>query len=498
MVSLMGLDIGTTGCKASLFNEEGALLSAAYMEYPTEQPGGGTYELDPERVWEAVRQVISEALLKVPGAEIRALSLSSLGEAVVPVDSDGRALGRAILYMDQRGIEQAAILERKVGKNRTMEITGVPLHPMFSLPKVMWIKQHQPEIYSKVWKFMPFGDYIAFLLTGRCATDYTMASRTMGLNVSAKQWDTVMFDAAGIEIGKFPELVQSGTPLGCIRQEIAEALGINADALVVAGGHDQACAALGAGILSTNQAVDGIGTVECITPAYSSPVLGSKMLEGRYNCAPHIIEGLYLTYAFNFTGGSLIRWYRDNFGHAAETEARARGVSEYDYLNSTAAVEPTDLLVVPHFAGSGTPYMNPDAKGTLYGLTLGTNAAQIYRALLEGVTYEMRYNLDCLKEAGIEVQALRAVGGGAKSDLWLQIKADIMNVPIERLSVSEAGTMGNIILAGTASGVYRSYEEAVRVLVKPVDIFEPEQPNQSRYEERYERYKRLSKAVADL
>lgn len=497
-MSLMGLDIGTTGCKASLFDEGGTLLSAAYMEYPLEQPKPGAFELNPERVWESVRRVIADVLLAVPGVIVHALSISSLGETVVPVDHHGNVLSNAILYTDSRGIEQAAIIEQKIGKERTMELTGVPLHPMFSLPKVMWIKQYQPEIYQKVWKFMPFGDFIAFLLTGISVTDYTLASRTMAFNVSKKEWDSDMFDAAGIEADKFPDLIQSGQIIGPIRNEIRQSLGFRSETLVVAGGHDQACAALGAGILHNNHAVDGIGTVECITPAYSSPILNTKMLQYQFNCAPHVIEGLYLTYAFNFTGGSLIRWYRDKFGQIAEAEARKLGINVYDYLNSTSATSPTDLLVIPHFAGSGTPYMNPEAKGTIYGLSFDTDSTHLYRALMEGVTYELRYNLECLAEAGIPIESLRAVGGGAKSDLWLQIKADIMNCPVERLNVSEAGTMGNIILAGKASGVYQTYEEAVNILVKPLRIFYPSESNTSLYQDRYEKYKVLSRAISNL
>lgn len=495
---LLGLDVGTTGCKASLFDESGALLAAAYREYPTEQPAPGAYELNPQRVWEAVRQVIAEATAAAPRAQVRALCVSSLGETVVPVGRDGRVLDNAILYMDQRGKEQAAALERTVGGDRVMEIAGVPLHPMFSLPKTMWLREHRPELYGEVWKFMLFGDFIGYLLTGESVTDYTLASRTMGLDVAAKKWDASLFEAAGIDMDKFPALVASGEPIGVVRREVAEALGLEAGTLVVAGGHDQACAALGAGVLRGGEAVDGIGTVECLTPAYDAPITTPQMLEYRFNCAPHVVEGLYLTYAFNFTGGSLLRWFRDQFGQTAAAEARRAGMSVYDYLNATAAAVPTDLLVVPHFAGSGTPYMNPDARGAIYGLTLGTDAPQLYRAMMEGVTYEMRYNLDCLKEAGIRVDSLCAVGGGAKSDLWLQIKADIMDVPIRRLDAAEAGTLGSIMLAGRAAGVYRSYEEAAAQLVRPLRTFEPQQPSRALYAERYEQYKRLSRALAAM
>lgn len=501
LMSLMGLDVGTTGCKASLFDEEGTLLADAYKEYAMEQPAQGYYELDPQLVWKSVRQVITSVMKSVPDGqarEVKALAVSSLGEAVVPVDANGQVLANAILYMDRRGREQAAFLERTIGRERTMEITGVPLHPMFSLPKAMWIKQNQPDVYARTWKFMLFGDFIGYRLTGRSAIDYSLASRTMALNVSDKRWDDSLFAAADIEMSKFPDLVASGEPIGEVRNDIARELGLQTHTLVVAGGHDQACAALGAGVISSHSAIDGIGTVECITPAYSAPALNAKMAESQFNCAPHVVDGLYLTYAFNFTGGSLLRWYRDNFGKAAEAEARKLGVSVYDYLGSAAATSPTDLLVIPHFAGSGTPSMNPEAKGTIHGLTLGTSASELYRALLEGVTYEMRYNAECLKEAGIAIHALKAAGGGSRSDLWLQIKADIMKLPIERLNVGEAGTMGSIILAGIAAGIYRSVQEAVQALVKSVQTFEPGQANVARYDERYERYRKLSMAISSM
>ncbi|MCU6707869.1 FGGY family carbohydrate kinase [Paenibacillus sp. J5C_2022] len=494
----MGIDIGTTGCKASLFHEEGRLLSTAYREYAMEQSRAGAFELNPQTVWEAVRDCLAETLhdASILDREVAALCISSLGEAVVPVGRNGEALENAMLYTDERGREQAGQLEEAIGGERVMEITGVPLHAMFSLPKMMWIKQNKPQLYDDVWKFMCFGDYMAFLLTGVSAMDYTLASRTMAFNVTTKTWDSKLLTASGVDRDKLPELVQSGGVIGSVRDKLARELGfVGKSPVVAAGGHDQACAALGAGILSGNEAVDGIGTVECITPAYSAPVVNGVMLRHHFNCAPHVVEGLYLTYAFNFTGGSLLRWYRDQFGSMAEAEARKQGIGVYEYLNATAAKAPTDLLVVPHFAGSGTPTMNPDAKGVIYGLTFNTDASQLYRALLEGVTYEMRYNMDCLKDAGIAVHSLRAVGGGAKSDLWLQIKADIMNQPIRKLDISEAGTIGTMLLAGKAAGIYSSYEEAVELLVKPVGTFEPNPVNGALYEERYEQYKRLSKAV---
>ncbi|UVI28275.1 FGGY-family carbohydrate kinase [Paenibacillus spongiae] len=495
---LIGLDVGTTGCKSTLFDQDGRMLSSAYREYPLENPQPGYYELNPIRVWNEVQSVIEETMADYPGIQVQALCISSLGETFVPVDRSGNALSSGVLYTDPRGKDQAARLEQLFGKQRIMELAGVPLHPMFSLPKMMWIKENQPEVYARTWKFMLFGDYIAYLLTGISTCNHSLASRTMAFNVSRLEWESSLIDGAGIDRSQFPDLIRPGEVIGQVRMEAAQRLGLHKNTLVVAGGHDQACAALGAGIMRDHQAIDGIGTVECITPAYSSPVLNDRMLAYQFNCAPHVIEGMYLTYAFNFTGGSLLKWYRDHWGQAAEIESRKSNMNVYDYLSSTAPAAPTDLLVIPHFAGSGTPFMNPEDRGMIYGLTLDTDAGQLYRSLLEGVTYEMRNNLECLSAAGIPIDMLRAVGGGSKSDLWLQIKADIMNRPIERLNMNEAGTVGAIMLAGKAAGVYRSFEEAADVLVKPDRTFYPDQTNVDIYCERYEKYKKLLTSLAAL
>ncbi|QGQ98752.1 hypothetical protein EHS13_29675 [Paenibacillus psychroresistens] len=496
-MSLMGLDIGTSGSKCTLFNEAGNAIAFAYQDYPIIHSHSGYAELNPNEVWQAVQKVIYQVTRDYQGAPIQALSISSFGESAVPVGVNGEVLGNSILYTDSRGQLEAKRLQVNLGGEQIMALTGIPVHPMYTINKIMWIKEHQPEIYLKTWKFMLFGDFIAYQLTGIAMIDYSLASRTMAMNITQKAWEPAIMEAAGIDSHLFSELVPSGHIIGTVSKKIAATIGLSPKTLVVAGGHDQACAALGAGVLQAGQAIDGIGTVECIVPTFKQPVLNKSMLQHNFNCAPHTLPNHYLTYAFNFTGGSLLKWYVECYGQIEAAEARRRGISVYDIFNELAGTDPTELLVIPHFAGSGTPFMNPAAKGMIYGLSFETTPAHIYRGLLEGITYEMLYNLECLELAGIKVDTLKAVGGGAKSELWMQMKADIMGRKVETLAISEAGTMGTAILAGIASGVYPSYETAVEQLVKVKRTYYPNPKITEIYQANYARYKKLSSLVRE-
>lgn len=494
-MALIGLDVGTSGCKASVFTVDGALTTYAYRTYAIDRPRPGWFELDPELVWQKVQEVIGEAAEAHEGEPVTALSISSFGEAAVLVDKEGRTLAPSILYMDTRGREECRALEETLGRETIMELTGIPAHPMYTINKLMWLRQNQPELFAQAHRFLLFGDYVAYRLTGETVIDYSLASRTMAFNVVEKRWEPRLLDAAGLSADQFSAPKPSATAVGCLRPPAAEALGLPAEVRVVTGGHDQICAALGAGILAEGLAIDGIGTVECITPVFQTPLRGPEMLKNGLNCAPHAKDGLYASYAFNFTGGGLLQWYRDNFAQHEVQQAQAAGENVYARLDAQAAEAPTSLLVLPHFLGAGTPHMDPESQGAIVGLTMDHTWRDVYRALLEGVTYEMALNLECLAAAGVHVHTLRAVGGGAKSDVWLQIKADIMQRDIERLDVGEAGTLGTAIMAGTATGVYSSLDEAATALIRVQRTFSPQAANAGQYADNYRRYKRLYGAL---
>jgi xylulokinase len=495
-MSLLGLDIGTTGCKANIFDHEGNILAQAYREYPLMHPQPGWIELDPDVMWQAVEETIREAVAKVSDP-VTALATSVLGEAVTPIGRDGRPLDNCMVGFDVRGVDESNWWrDKSLGAEKLYRISGQPLHSMQTIHKVMWWQKHRPEMYEQTWKFMCWGELALYWLGAPPTIDYSMASRTLALDISTKQWSAEVLEAASIAEGKLPAVAPSGTAVGTINPEMADRLGLPRKVVLCTGGHDQPCGALGAGVVDEGSAMYAIGTVECVTLALESfkPNLGSA----GFSCYPHVALDRLVTLAFNFTGGSLLRWYRDNFGRVEIAEAKRTGQDAYDLMIADMPAEPTELYVVPHFAGTGTPWLDPLAKGAIYGLTLGTRRQDILRAVLEGVTYEIAVSCQMVSEAGGTIKELRAIGGGSKSSHWLQIKADIMNRPIAQLEITEAAGLGAAILAGAATGVYESVNDAAKSLAKVRQTFEPNPKFSEIYAERLETYRRIYPAFREL
>lgn len=386
---LIGLDIGTSGCKATLADLNGQVISQAYREYPLHSDQPGWQEIDPEQVWSAVREVIAAAVDAHMKSPVRAISVSSFGEAVAAVDANGRTLGRSMIYIDSRGIAEAEEIKAHLGDDQVLAITGTTVQPMYSLCKIRWLKKNRPDVYARTWKFLHFSGFVLFRLGAAPATDYSLAARTLAFDIRKKAWSDVMLAAAEIDREKFGEPVQAGTPVGTINPALAGELGLPPGVMLVAGGHDQSCAALGAGVIRPGLAVDGLGTTECITPAFAEPILSQAMADNFFACVPHVIPDLYVTYAFTFTSGSILKWYRDQFGAALCADAERRGVNVYDLMINRARQEPSSVLVLPHFAGAATPYMDPASTGAIVGLTIDTRPDDIVKGLLEGITFEI-------------------------------------------------------------------------------------------------------------
>ncbi len=497
-MNVMGLDVGTTGCKASVLNEDGGVAASAYREYALVSPQPGWHELDSAHVLECVKEIVRECMGRFKGGRIVALSVSSLGEAVTPVDRNGNVLGNSMIYIDSRGAEEAKRLEEKLGYDRILGITGVAAHPMYSLPKIMWLKRHMPEAYRNAWKYLLYADFILFKLGARPHTDYSLAARTMGFDVVGKKWSEELMDCAELDLNKFGEPVQAGAIVGEIPARLADELGLPRGVLLVAGGHDQPCAALGAGAIRSNIASDGMGTTECITPAFDRPVISRAMAACGFACVPHVIRDMYVTCAFSFTSGSMLKWFRDAFAYEEKAESRKTGKDAYEILIEKAANANTNVLVLPHFAGAATPYMDPNARGVVLGLGINTTKEEIFKAILEGITFEMMVNLECLEKAGVAVNELRVSGGLAKSDYMLQLKADMMGKKIVSLNASEAGTVGVAVLAATAAGVFKSIDEAVSRLVRVKKVYCPDVRRTRAYAEKFETYRRIYPAFKGI
>ncbi len=491
-MALMGIDVGTTGVKCTITDNYGNLLSESYEEYQSFSPKHGYFELNPNEVWDSAQKVIKLAASKV-NEKILGASVSSFGESFVPIDSKGHVLMNSMVYTDIRGVEEADELLSYITEKEIVERTGLKPSSTYSLPKIMWIKKNEPKVFHNIWKVLLYGSYILYRLGNICVSDYTLAARTMLLNVEKKQWDGKILAAAGLKEDILPDLYPMGTIVGVINENLALKLGLPQDMQLVTGAHDQICAAIGSGTYKLGEAMDGMGSVDCIAPIFSDHVNKEKNAEKNYAIVPYL-DGKFTTYAYIYDGGSLLKWYRDTFGQEESRQALETNSSVYDIFNRYAAKEPTEILVLPHFSGSALPYMDPYSKGAIIGLDANTNKSKFYRALLEGVAYELRLNIEEMKKNGIEIDSLRACGGGSRSDLWLQIKADVFNKEIKVVKMKEAGTLGVIIMTGVAVGLFKSFEEAMNSLVKVEKTFYPQPKNVDIYNKNFKKYKGLYNA----
>ncbi|HHV97482.1 MAG TPA: hypothetical protein GXX37_13635 [Clostridiaceae bacterium] len=305
---------------------------------------------------------------------------------------------------------------------------------------------------------------------------------------------------AGIEIekGLLSKAVPSGEIVGELNPSLAEEFGLAKGVFIVTGGHDQTCAALGAGIVKENLAVDSHGTAEVLSTAFNKPMLNDFMYNGYYPCYCYVKKDMYFTFSLNHVGGLLFRWYRDNLGYQEVVEAEKLGVSAYQLMEQKAPKGPSSVLILPHFNGSGTPWCDLDSKGAILGLTMSTTRHDIVKGILDSLAYELRINVEAMRKAGIKVDELIAVGGGARSPIWLQIKADVIGCRVSTLKVREAACLGAAILAGTAVGAYASVDEAVERTVKIKDIYEPDEKLVALYNEKYNIYKDIYDTIKGI
>ncbi|HID95867.1 MAG TPA: hypothetical protein EYP53_07410 [Candidatus Latescibacteria bacterium] len=497
-MSLLGIDVGTTGTKAVAFSLEGEIITSAYREYPLLEPRPGWLELDPYQVTSAIKEVISEVAHRTKRDPIRALAVSAQGEAGVPLSRDGQILYNSPISFDARTRETAIWWKELISPEETFHISGMALHPMHTILKLIWLKENEPKVFGRLYKFLCFEEYTYYLLGTDPVTDYSLAARTMAFDIRQKEWSKKLLEVAGIDEEILPEVKPSGTVIGRVSRGVAEELGLPNRVEVVTGGHDQPCNALGSGIITGRMAAWGTGTTDCITPAFDRPIPSEGMFRNNFSCYPHVVPGLYTTVAFNYTGGSLLRWYRDNFAMEETLLANKRGVDPYEIILEKLPEKPSSVMILPHFTISGTPYFDTKTKGAMLGLTLGTRREEIVKAILEGTTFEMKLNVELLEGSGVPIDNMRATGGGAKSVEWIQLKADITGKPVSSLYVSEAGALGTAILAGVAIGAYDSIDSAVRNLVKVKRTFEPDREKNKIYEEKFHIYKQIYPAIREI
>jgi xylulokinase len=495
-MSLLGIDVGTTGCKIAVFSTDGRLLASAYAEYDNQRPQPGWAELDAVAVWEQVRRMIRQVAASSASDPVKALAVSSLGEATVPVTADRQVLGPSILNFDVRGEEYLEGLRHTLPDERLYHINGNTLGNHYGLTKLKWIQEHQPNLYERADKFLLWSSFVSFMLGAEPVVDYSLANRTLLFDVDRGAWSDELLALAGLEREKLPATAPSGTVVGTVSAHVARDLGLPPDVALVTGAHDQCANAVGCGVIAEGHAVYGMGTFICITPVFSQRRDPAIMIERGLNTEHHAVPGRYVSFIYN-QGGSLVKWFRDTFAAAERRQAQESGRDVYADLIAEIPTGPSSVVVLPHFTTTGPPAFISDSCGVIAGLRLETSRGDVLKGILEGTTFYLKECVEALAPTGIEIADFRAVGGGSKSDAWIQVCADVLGRPFVRPQVTEAGALGAAIIAGVGGGAFPSYESGVEAMVRLEHTFEPNPQQQELYERRFETYTRLWPLLKD-
>lgn len=486
----LGLDVGTTGIKSIVYNEKWDISGYGFHECNIEHPQPGLNEQNAEGMWKLIKEVIRISTLNCKN-RVGALSISIQGDAVMAIDKNWNAISPVQLGIDYRGKQESLLCEDLLGAFALFQATGMRPHPLNAFIKMLYIQKHNPQIYEQAYKLVTYSDYLLGKFGCREACiDYTMASRTMCWDPITKDWSDKILHVFDFDKSLLSHPVAPGTIVGQVSRGLAADLGLAPNCLIVAGGHDQACAPLGAGILAPGTALDSHGTAEVISTVFDKPCLNAKMFESYYPCSTYLEPGLYYSFALLHVGGILLKWFAENLcPDVVKNTETGQNATPYSVLMSSMSQFPSPLLMVPYLNGSGTPTCNLEAKGAIIGLTLNSTREEITRAIMEALAFEVKFNLQTMGECGIEIAQVNCVGGGAKSERGLQLKADIWGIPVVTMQHKESACLGAAILAAKGAGLFQNCYEAVSALVKQERCFEPDPKLHAEYLERYESYR---------
>jgi len=479
------LDLGTTGCRTYIFDLTGTIIASDYQEWQSFYPSPSFVEQDANIWWDSIKKTTERAIVKsgIDKTDIVSLSVTNQRETIVPVDKEGNPLHNALVWQDRRTIDQVQYIEKQVGIEQVYKTTGLTIDPYFSASKILWFKDNKPEIYNKAHKFLLVADFIIYKLTGQFYTDYSNASRTMLFDINNLTYSDEIASQLDLDLDKMPDTIESGTDIGEI---VTDEISFEKKTLVVTGSGDQQSAALGVGVVSPGEMKCTTGTGSFILAYLDSPNFDPQK---RVVCSCHAIPGAWVQEASIFTSGATLRWFRDEIGQAEFTLAEQKGQDPYEMMIAQAEDSPigaNGLVLIPHLVGAGAPHWNPLAKGVLFGLALGHQRKDLYRAVLEGVAFEIRKNIDVFKDIGISPKELKVTGGGSRSDLWNQIYADVLGITCVRNVIEEATSLGAAILAASGAGIFPEIAKAAESLCKVDKRWKTNKENRKRYEKLYQ------------
>jgi xylulokinase len=495
-MSLLGIDVGTGGTRAVLIDSSGRVISAATAEHaPMSSPRIGWAEQAPEDWWRAACEAIQACLAKgaVSPREITGIGLTGQMHGLVLLDAEDRVVRPALIWCDQRTGEECREITQQVGAQRLIELTANPALTGFTLPKIWWVRRHEPEHWARVRSLMLPKDYIRFRLTGARAIDVADASGTLMFDVVHRRWSQPMLEISKIDEGILPKVFESPEISGCVNEEGGRACGLRAAIPVVAGAGDQAAGAVGMGIVKPGAVSATIGTSGVMFAATSKPVLEPQ---GRIHTFCHAIPNRWHVMGVTQGAGLSLRWFRDQFG-AGKNDGR----DPYERLADEAAKTAPGadgLLWTPYLMGERTPHLDPHARGALVGITAQHTRAHMIRAIMEGVAFSLRDSLTLFREIGVPIESIRLGGGGVRSALWQQIQADIYGMPVELIEADEGGAYGAALLAGVGTGTWPSVQAACETSVRVATRVEPNPKTAALMDHQYREYRKLYPALKGI
>ena len=499
-MSLLGIDLGTTGIKCVAYDEYGRILGKTYREYQLFMPEKGVVELNQLKVWGCLVENIKElnSFDNLKNDPIEVLSISVSVDDIMPVDRLGGPLYKTIMAMDERGYNENDWINKLIGEEKIYKITGQPPSNLYPLNKIIWFKNNRPGIFNRTYKFLSWEEFIFLKLGAEPISDYSVACRTLAFDINKKQYSEEILKRVDIDISLFPKTELSGTEIGSVDKKTASDLGFKKDVKIVTGGFDQICAALGSGVVKEGMASVSTGTMEIMQVCFNKPSEDKKMLSHGYPFCNHALDNLYIALTINYCGGVLFKWYRDNFSGDEREYAKKNNLNVYDVIMDLANKSRYPVLFFPYFEGAQTPRNNPDINGSILGLTLRTKKEDIIKGMFEGISFDLKLNIEKLEETGIKLSSIRATGGGARSDLWLQIKADITGKLIQKIDIDESGCMAAAVLAGYGIGKFSSVEETIQKWVSISREFEPDMKKYKKYLAKYEQWLNIYENLQDF
>jgi xylulokinase len=478
MATLIGVDVGTSGTRALAVTTEGRLVAEATRPHELLTPRPGWTEQHPAEWWDACRAALAE-VAAAAGGDVVGLGLAGQMHGSVFLDGAGEVVRPALLWNDQRTADQCDEITERVGAERLLELAGNPALTGFQAPKIVWLREHEPDAYARVASVLLPKDYVRFMLTGERATDASDASGTLLLDVRARDWSDEILEALEIPRAWLPRVFEGPSVTGTLRDEVASELGLPEGLPVAAGGGDNAAAAVGVGVVREGSVSTSIGTSgvlfahrDAFTPDPS----------GRVHAFCHAVPGAWHLMAVTLSAGGSLSWWRERFD-----------ADFAELVDEASGVEPgaEGLVFLPYLTGERSPHLDPRARGAFVGLTLRHSRAHMTRAVMEGVAFSMRDGLEVMRGLGTPDEDMRAVGGGARSPLWLALQADVYGRSVRRTEVDEGPAYGAALLAGVASGALADVEEARAQVRLRAEMTEPDPARVARYDELYAVYRSL-------